>query len=195
MALKRNRPIPYPKVAAGVQGFLNRKEANYLYRAPERLGDGLYVELGCMHGRSACCIAGGIRDFGINGHLYTVDVFELVGGIHKQPDPSSEQDVRARFEDRGVSEYITTVKGMTVEKAADFQYKEFNLLFIDADHSYEAVKADFEAWAPLVKPGGEISFHDANYDSIQKFMGEIPKNYRLGDRFHDLQVFIKEQRC
>jgi predicted O-methyltransferase YrrM len=194
MARKENRPVPYPKVAAGVLGYLHRKEANYLYHAPKRLGDGLYAELGCMHGRSTCCIAGGIRDFGVNGHLYTVDAFELVEGIYKQPRPSSEQSVRATFESRGVSEYITTVKGMTLEKAADFQYKEFNLLFIDADHSYEAVKADFEAWAPLVRPGGEIAFHDANYVSVQQFLEEIPKNYRRGDRFHDLQVFIKEQR-
>jgi predicted O-methyltransferase YrrM len=35
-----------------------------------------------------------------------------------------------------------------------------DLLFIDGDHSYEGVRADFENYAPLVRPGGLIAFHD-----------------------------------
>jgi cephalosporin hydroxylase len=35
-----------------------------------------------------------------------------------------------------------------------------DLLFIDGDHRYEAVKADFEAYWRLVRPGGIIAFHD-----------------------------------
>jgi predicted O-methyltransferase YrrM len=35
-----------------------------------------------------------------------------------------------------------------------------DLLFIDGDHSYGGVRADFENYAPLVRPGGLIAFHD-----------------------------------
>jgi cephalosporin hydroxylase len=35
-----------------------------------------------------------------------------------------------------------------------------DLLFIDGDHSYDGVRADFENYAPLVRPGGVIAFHD-----------------------------------
>ena len=35
-----------------------------------------------------------------------------------------------------------------------------NLLFIDGDHRYPAVKADIETWLPKVKPGGYVAFHD-----------------------------------
>ncbi len=31
---------------------------------------------------------------------------------------------------------------------------------IDGDHSYEGVKTDFSLYAPLVRPGGLIAFHD-----------------------------------
>ncbi len=37
---------------------------------------------------------------------------------------------------------------------------KLDLLFIDGDHSYEGVKKDFEMYAPLVRKGGVIVFHD-----------------------------------
>jgi predicted O-methyltransferase YrrM len=33
-------------------------------------------------------------------------------------------------------------------------------LFIDGDHSYEGVAADFELYHPLVRSGGLVAFHD-----------------------------------
>jgi predicted O-methyltransferase YrrM len=35
-----------------------------------------------------------------------------------------------------------------------------DLLFIDADHTYEGVKSDFAMYAPLVRPGGLVVLHD-----------------------------------
>ena len=35
-----------------------------------------------------------------------------------------------------------------------------HLLFIDGDHSYEAVARDIAGWAPKIVPGGVIAFHD-----------------------------------
>lgn len=36
------------------------------------------------------------------------------------------------------------------------------LLWIDGSHRYEDVKRDFEEWAPFVRPGGYVIFHDSN---------------------------------
>jgi predicted O-methyltransferase YrrM len=38
--------------------------------------------------------------------------------------------------------------------------RPLDFLFIDGDHSYEGVRLDFEMYAPLVRPGGLIAFHD-----------------------------------
>jgi predicted O-methyltransferase YrrM len=38
--------------------------------------------------------------------------------------------------------------------------RKLDFLFIDGDHCYEGVRADFETYKPLVRPGGIIAFHD-----------------------------------
>lgn len=46
---------------------------------------------------------------------------------------------------------------------------QLDFLFIDGDHSYAGVKADFETYAPLVRSGGLIAFHDILPDySVQR---------------------------
>jgi predicted O-methyltransferase YrrM len=38
-----------------------------------------------------------------------------------------------------------------------------DLVFIDADHSYDAVRQDWENWSPFVRPGGAVAFHDSRH--------------------------------
>lgn len=38
--------------------------------------------------------------------------------------------------------------------------RPIDLLFIDGDHTYDGVRADFEMYAPLVRSGGIVAFHD-----------------------------------
>jgi predicted O-methyltransferase YrrM len=40
--------------------------------------------------------------------------------------------------------------------------RKLDFLFIDGDHSYEGVKADFLDYSGFVRPGGLIAFHDIN---------------------------------
>ncbi len=37
----------------------------------------------------------------------------------------------------------------------------FDFIFIDGDHTYDAVKQDFDQWFPLLSQGGIIAFHDS----------------------------------
>lgn len=71
-------------------------------------------------------------------------------------------------------EIIKTVKDIYPNNDVDF-------LFIDGDHSYEGVKADFENYAPLVRPGGIIVFHDViGLPDVGRFWDELKKSIRFG---------------
>lgn len=39
--------------------------------------------------------------------------------------------------------------------------RRFDVAFIDGDHEYEGVRADFEHWWPAIPPGGNLVFHDS----------------------------------
>jgi hypothetical protein len=56
----------------------------------------------------------------------------------------------------------------------------FDFVFLDADHSYEGVRDDIEAWAPLVKAGGLLCGHDYGHPRI----GEVARavNEAFGSR-------------
>ena len=65
----------------------------------------------------------------------------------------------------------------------DLEGRKVDFLFIDGDHSYEGVKRDFELYAPLVRDGGIIGFHDASLLGhpdvhVYKLWNEISNKYR-----------------
>jgi predicted O-methyltransferase YrrM len=52
--------------------------------------------------------------------------------------------------------------------------KSLDILYLDGDHSYEGVKADFQTFSPLVRPGGLIIFHDIVPDYKTRYGIETP---------------------
>lgn len=56
--------------------------------------------------------------------------------------------------------------GHSPEVARAFGPKSVDLVFIDGDHTFEAVVADLTAWSVALKPGGLYCGHDAGQDGV-----------------------------
>lgn len=65
----------------------------------------------------------------------------------------------------------------TLNKVGDILDEEIDFLFIDADHTYEGVKADFEMYSQLVSDGGLIAIHDiVHHSSNPEYVNKLSKN-------------------
>jgi hypothetical protein len=67
---------------------------------------------------------------------------------------------------------------------------DLDFVFIDADHSYPAVKADIAAWKPKVKVGGWLCGHDYDLRAVKRAVDGLP-NVELGQ---DTTWFVKRER-
>lgn len=78
------------------------------------------------------------------------------------------------------------LRGKSIDMAKTFN-KSIDLIFIDGDHSYNAVKADVLAWLPHLKPHGVIIMHDFAWATgVQQVVKEIIKP-RQSEKGHMLQ--------
>jgi predicted O-methyltransferase YrrM len=63
-------------------------------------------------------------------------------------------------------------------------HQELDYLFIDGDHTYEGVQADYERYAGLVRKGGILALHDIAHHrpespcEVDKFWAEIKNKHR-----------------
>lgn len=67
------------------------------------------------------------------------------------------------------SDRAKIVRSRSVEAAQTVPDQSCDFVFIDADHSLEGCKADIDAWAPKVKPGGWLCGHDYENTNFPKF--------------------------
>eukprot|EP01043_Picozoa_sp_COSAG02_P045686 COSAG02_NODE_4205_length_5628_cov_3.597938_1_plen_481_part_00 len=69
------------------------------------------------------------------------------------------------------------IRGFSTVVCHQFKDNYFDWVYLDALHTYEAVKRDLEAWYPLVKPGGLISgddFTDHTDKPMLEWNGPVP---------------------
>jgi cephalosporin hydroxylase len=71
--------------------------------------------------------------------------------------------------------------------------QRFDFLFIDGDHEYNGVKADFEGYFDLVRSGGLIAFHDIVPDEFARTGVRNPDSLCYGGGVHQLWKELREQ--
>lgn len=149
-------------------------------RAVDEAADGAqFLEIGCWLGRSTCYLGQRIKESGKDIRLFVVDTFE---GVVK------EEAQKALIE-QGTSildQFLANLRAAEVENIVavfpessetahiHFDDRSLDLVFIDGDHSYEAVRRDILQFAPKVKGGGVLSGHDyGNSDDVRRAVREL----------------------
>lgn len=92
---------------------------------------------------------------------YAIDVWDLYV-LPSQNDLNYNICDIKNFEREFRNKFIDTqiFKMSSIEASKLFSNEFFDLIYIDADHTYDAVKNDLYAWYPKLKSGGILSGHD-----------------------------------
>ncbi len=160
------------------------KQAKVLSRLIEKENLKKGVELGVFWGETTFYLMNKFPDL----ELYGIDLWEVVNWGDK-----ADAGYRT-YEQFPLEEYYEDVKKKAVEyqnlkimkydttKAAElFADKYFDFVFIDADHTYEGVKRDIEAWIPKVSKF--VVGHDIHMDGVRRAVIEKFGTYTELDNF------------
>jgi predicted O-methyltransferase YrrM len=143
------------------------------------------VELGSWQGASAVPVARMIQRWG--GTLTCVDTWsgqlDEHGGSLAGKSPVMILSCARALVEAGVSANVRLIPATTLE-AAKVWDQPIDFLYIDADHSYDGVLADLDAWVPHVRSGGLVigdDYGNAIYPGVAEAWNrfEIESGIRL----------------
>jgi predicted O-methyltransferase YrrM len=118
----------------------------------------VFIELGSYHGRSTKAIS-----MACPGLIIAVEHFMGAPDISWMTDPQEHENIFRTNLNEELQIGKLRLLSMDGEVAANLLKTEGVLadcIFIDAAHTYEAVKRDIENYIGLVKPGGLLTGHD-----------------------------------
>jgi len=142
-------------IAFSVETHLTISEQVKLYKLSKT--SKFIAEIGSYIGASACCFGTAARD-NSEKKIICIDTWNNDAMSEGNRDTWSEFKTNTS----SFNKNILPVRGFStdvVEKVRMIS-PTLDLLFIDGDHSYEGVKADWEAYKAFLRPGAIVVFHD-----------------------------------
>jgi predicted O-methyltransferase YrrM len=127
--------------------------------------DAHFVEIGAWQGSSTAFMAVEIINSGKNIKFDIVDSWNrfAIDGLHVlNPELFPDDYVYQLFLEnmKPVQHVINPIRMDSATAAVNYKDESLDFIFIDADHSYEAVTRDLQAWFPKLKKNGHIAGHD-----------------------------------
>jgi len=123
-----------------------------------------FLEIGVYRGQTLSLAALLQRRLGINGRVAGVSPFSAAGDslCGYRADVDYREDTLANVRHFGLEAPELIVGLSTDANAVDaIKSSAWDCVYIDGNHDYEVVRADWENAAPQVKPGGVIILDDA----------------------------------
>ena len=158
--------------AKRIDGWMGKKSLRWLARmarGPQRV-----AEVGVWMGRSTKALAH--RNTGI---IWAVDTWEGVPDDSMQSELYTDPEhAHLQFQHHLRNEIATgqvvPLRMTSLDAAAQLLADgvRLDMVFVDADHRYEACRDDIRAWSALVKRGGIIAGHDYGWPGVNRAVKE-----------------------
>ena len=158
-----------------VEGWMADTELTYLASLAER--SHCILEVGSWKGRSTSALA-----HHSPGIVVAVDTWQ--GSVEHQAELKGKpaSGVFHAFS-ANVARYDNIwpllANSQTGARIISHSPMRFDLIFIDASHDYESVKADIVAWLPLLAPGGILCGHDYMRWGVKSAVRQLVPRHRL----------------
>jgi len=155
--------------------MINLTQAEFVYERLIKLPEkGRLVDVGTGQGHAAMLFALTKPKWTI----YTIDGFGMYGTIHNVWNTKDENEFKKRgipfvrdLWERNDVKNIIQIVGNTWDIPWELKA---DVIFIDADHSYQGVEKDVKKFEPFLKKGGLLMFHD--YNNTFEIKDYIDKN-------------------
>lgn len=173
---------------ADIPGFMAPEVESFYRLVAERVtSESRIVEVGVAYGRSLAFLVEAFLARGLTVHtpqgdemarpptIYAVDVWADFMGcerddwigerarLHRDTAPSPYDACFAELARHSptTAQIVIPIRRKSTEAAIQLTaHSPFDVVFIDADHTYESTRADILHWAPLVKRGGLLAGDD-----------------------------------
>ena len=155
--------------------------------------NGIFVECGAWLGRSSSYLCSIANQRNIN--IYIVDSWKgsptRLTSTHKL---ATETDIFEIFKSNLEGANYTAIRELSVNACKNFEDNSCDVVFIDMEHTYEAVKEDIEVWLPKVKKDGIIAGHDyllPNWPGVVQAVNEYFCESNI-QKIDDCWIYTKE---
>jgi len=153
----RSEPV---RIFFGVEGQIALSECQLLYRLATQARGGAIVEIGSFRGLATICLARGAQSSSERPMVCAIEPHKLfVGVLGHRFVPEDKQYFLENIRRFEVESDITLIPLASLDALKDWS-EPISLLWIDGDHRYAAVKADFLGWEPFLISGGIVVLHD-----------------------------------
>jgi len=151
-----------------ISGWFLDYEGRFYHDLVSKIENGIVVEIGNWHGLSLSYVVEVCAQQ--NNKIYAVDKFhctEFLKNFKNWPQNTVE---------------LITMS--SAEASLKFDDASIDLVFIDANHEYNSVHADINAWMPKIKKEGIISGHDycLAWPGVIKVVDSLLPNRKIQDR-------------
>lgn len=135
---------------------------SYLLHLIEKNNFKLVAEVGVKFGRTTFFLLDNIPDLTVYAIDTNISMFY-------------NDEIKEKYKDR-----LIPIQGYSYTVVDQLPNNYFDLIFIDADHSYESVKKDILKYTPKLKENGILSGHDIDYPGVNKAVNELIHKFDVG---------------